>query len=71
MARCAGGFHIGEPMDDKFQHFAAHPYFLMGVKHERAVVIELIHSTHKEEHILTPSHVCRSCRIIMLIDGTE
>lgn len=40
MARCAGGFHIGEPMNDRFQHFAAHPYYLLGVTAERERILQ-------------------------------
>lgn len=42
MARCVGGFQLESNMDDRFQHFAAHPYYLLGVTAERDRIIELI-----------------------------
>jgi len=63
-----GGILIGVTMNDPMQHYVAHPYYLMGVAAERDRTIEAIHTQHKPEHIDTPSHVCRACRIIQLID---
>jgi hypothetical protein len=37
-------------MEDKFQHFAAHPYYLMGVKAEKLRIIEILNERHIEEH---------------------
>lgn len=40
MARCVGGYPLEDPMDDRFQHFAAHPYYLLGVTAERERILQ-------------------------------
>lgn len=37
-------------MDDRLQHFAAHPYYLMGIKAEKLRIIEILNERHIEEH---------------------
>ena len=38
-------------MDDRFQHFAAHPYFLMGAEHERNRIIDLIRNNEEWHNV--------------------
>ena len=37
-------------MDDRLQHFVAHPYYLMGLKAERLRVMDYLNSLHDTEH---------------------
>ncbi len=48
-------------MDDRLQHFAAHPYYLMGVKAERLRIIDLLNSQHIEEHNDSLLEICQAC----------
>ena len=43
------GILIGVKMNDPQQHFAAHPYYLMGVAAERDRIIALIHARIVEQ----------------------
>lgn len=37
-------------MEDTQQHFAAHPYYLMGVKAEKLRIIDLLNDSHIDKH---------------------
>jgi len=51
MARCSGGFPIGENMFDLNQHFAAHPYYLLGAKNEKLHILELLKNNEEFNNI--------------------
>jgi len=42
MARCAGGFQLEDTMTWPDDHYYAHPYFLMGVKHEHDRILQML-----------------------------
>jgi hypothetical protein len=65
-------------MDDRFQHFAAHPYFLMGAKHERNRIIVILkanlHCDFINSDILgnfDHSEHCEACALIELVNGDK
>jgi hypothetical protein len=51
MARCSGGFPIGDTMFDLNQHFAAHPYYLLGAKNEKLHILELLKNNEQFNNI--------------------
>lgn len=48
-------------MDDRLQHFEAHPYYLMGVKAERLRIIDLLNAAHTHEHKDNLLDLCQAC----------
>ena len=48
-------------MDDKFQHFAAHPYYLMGQKAERLRIIEILRNLHEQNTCDQHTKLCPAC----------
>lgn len=56
-------------MNDPQQHFAAHPYYLMGVAAERGRILELAKQSHPKGHNVEPKPLCSSCVLIDRING--
>ena len=45
------GILIGEKMKDRSQHFAAHPYYLMGVSDERERILDLLRNNEEWNNV--------------------
>jgi len=58
-------------MDDRLQHFAAHPYYLMGVSAERDRIIELVKVSHPKGHNDQPKPLCSTCVLMERIGATK
>lgn len=54
-------------MDDRLQHFAAHPYFLMGVKNERDAMIELV--MHEWDNYCADDKNALTCTICAVFEN--
>ena len=55
-------------MTEEMPEWIGHPFYVKGLIREFDRIVEIIHTQHKPEHIETPSHVCRACRILELIN---
>lgn len=55
-------------MNEEIPDWIGHPYYIKGLMREFDRIVEIIHTQHKPEHIENPSHVCRACRILDLIN---
>ncbi len=47
-------------MEDRLKHFAAHPYYLMGVKAEKLRIVEILNDLHIADHNESLS-LCPAC----------
>ncbi len=48
-------------MEDRLQHFAAHPYYLMGVKAEPLRIIEILRNLHEQNTCDPMLKLCSAC----------
>ncbi len=54
-------------MFDLNKHFAAHPYYLLGLKSERERIIALVELAHPKGHNAEPKPLCSTCVLIARI----
>lgn len=54
-------------MDDRLQHFAAHPYYLMGLKQERLRILEML--SHEWDNYCANDKNADLCTICAVFDN--